>query len=516
MTTRRTRHSARGWRALLLLAAVTVAVGCKTRPLVLKSRSEGPTDMTVPPDMRLQTGCRQHESHQVDVLFVVDNSGSIQAMQAELLKRFPEFFKVFYDLAARGTGVDLHVGVITTDYGAGLVGATGCDPSPGGQGGRLQGVGAGADANCLGPVGANYLRYDFAPNGSNNLPDGQDLSRTVGCMAAVGADGCGSEHPLESTYAALHLADNAGFVRDDALLVVAFVTNEDDCSAPADTDLFEEAYLEYGYANSFRCTHYGIVCGSPPMPPPYGASSGPLVNCQPAPNVDGKGPGKLFDVSRYIDLFTRPRAMGGLKDDPANVVLVSIAAPSDAVETILTDPQQPWDSRDYVTCAVLQDKGAVGPWCVPTLQRSCRNLANRTFFGDPAVRLNAVVAAAKNHAIMPICDDDYSDALAGIANLGLSHLSECCLPVALPADPGAPGGVATDCVVKQSVGVGDATVTTELISCAGNPGLYPCWRIESRSNCAAGSPQSLGVVVDRGGQPTPDHTTIEATCAARD
>src|SRR5262249_13119377 len=147
---------------------------------------------------------------------------------------------------------DLHIGVVTSDYGAGATGAPGCTSSPGGDFGRLQARGKSAAQGCLKPLpdlntgGLNFVHYDFNPKAdpapSNNPPPDQDLVHTFVCMASVGATGCGFEHQLESVYAALHnnLPENAGFLRPDALLAVLFVTDEDDSSAPPDTDMFDK------------------------------------------------------------------------------------------------------------------------------------------------------------------------------------------------------------------------------------------------------------------------------------
>src|SRR5204863_1090260 len=187
----------------------------------------------------------QNLKNKVDILFLIDNSNSMDAMQLELQNRFPQFFQPFIDVASKpmnATLADLHIGVITSDYGAGATGAPGCAPSPGGQQGRLQARGAKAATNCKTPVGANFIQYVFDQGGNagpNNLPLGQNLVETFTCMASVGASGCGFEHTLEAVYAALHnnLPENVGFLRDEARLVVVFLTNEDDGSAPPDSDI---------------------------------------------------------------------------------------------------------------------------------------------------------------------------------------------------------------------------------------------------------------------------------------
>ena len=139
----------------------------------------------------------------VDILFMVDNSSSMDAMSAELRARFATFLQPFEALAAKGISADLHIGVVTSDYGAGKVRAVGCDPTPGGQKGMLQAIGQAAPKNCLAPIGHNFISYDFASPAHANLPGGQDLATTFACMAAVGSNGCGYEMPLESVYAAL-------------------------------------------------------------------------------------------------------------------------------------------------------------------------------------------------------------------------------------------------------------------------------------------------------------------------
>jgi len=157
--------------ALLTGAFIAGTVSCTTPPLAS-------------PEARVivQTPIRvaQNLKNKVDILFVVDSSNSMDAMSAELRNKFPQFFKVFTDLAenpAGGTFADLHVGVIDTDYGAGATGAPGCTPSGlngGGTQGKLQAVGKAAAMGCKKPTGANYIQYEFKPDGTSasNLPMG--------------------------------------------------------------------------------------------------------------------------------------------------------------------------------------------------------------------------------------------------------------------------------------------------------------------------------------------------------
>src|SRR5207253_1749095 len=102
--------------------------GCRTR---LNEFS----DCTVVIDPhKVTTSCRQQEKiPKVDLLVMIDNSTSMDAMQTELRARFPQFLQVFHRLAATGTFIDLNLGVVTSDYGAGRSSGGNCEPSPGGQ-----------------------------------------------------------------------------------------------------------------------------------------------------------------------------------------------------------------------------------------------------------------------------------------------------------------------------------------------------------------------------------------------
>src|SRR5439155_6267293 len=160
--------------------------------------------------------------------------------------RTPELLRVLDDLAMGGHPASYHFGVVTSDLGAGMAVNGGC--MVGGLGGRLQALGRAHGANCEAPTGGlNFLVYDQITQ-TDNLPVGVPMADELSCMGEVGSAGCGYEHVLESVYRALHdcetdatctIPENLGFLRRDALLVVIFVTDEDDCSAPPDTDLFD-------------------------------------------------------------------------------------------------------------------------------------------------------------------------------------------------------------------------------------------------------------------------------------
>ena len=178
----------------------------------------------------------QNATSTIDLLFVVDDSSGMGPAQARMKAGLP----ILLDALAHEVNrfVDLHIGVITTDMGAGATGAPGCAVAPGPRGGRFQRRGAAAAPGCQPPVGRDFIEYQFWENhhGPNNLPPGQDLQTTLACMLSVGESGCAFPQPIAAARAALADRD---FLREESDLVLVFLTNHDDGSAPLDTDLFD-------------------------------------------------------------------------------------------------------------------------------------------------------------------------------------------------------------------------------------------------------------------------------------
>ena len=357
----------------------------------------------------------------LDVLFVLDDAADAAGQIAELRARFPVFWQQL--VADRGAApLSANIGVITSDYGAGTGNAPGCQASPGGRRAQLQTIGAYADPGCQALPALNaFIEVDLA-TGISNLPPGQDLAATFACLASVSTPtqgGCPFQHQLESAYAALHDNDpnNAGFLRTDAFLAVVFVSDKDDASTPAVSDLFDRSRSDYGYEDAYRAERWGVLCGG--QQPPYADSGGPLAGCGPAPNPDsspsapGNGPGKLYDVSRYVDFFSLARTDGGVKVDPRDVLLAAIDAPEAPFRVILTQsPSVPGQTQPQ--CGPENEQS--NPVCVPQLAYSCSNAQQPVFFGSPAVRLNAVVGSAANHVVSSVCDGDFTAGLKAIAD----------------------------------------------------------------------------------------------------
>lgn len=163
----------------------------------------------------------------VDILWVIDNSGSMCEEQAQIRAQAEAFVG---ELVA--AGLDFQLAVVTTDM---------VDPS---QSGRFQNQAQASDVSltCTIEIDISQCDVDEPPSlilrSSDYLRDGEvdsaSLSRDFGCSATVGTDGDGFEAGLEAMRSALgdELSEgfNAGFLRDDAVLAVVFVSDENDCS----------------------------------------------------------------------------------------------------------------------------------------------------------------------------------------------------------------------------------------------------------------------------------------------
>ncbi len=231
-------------RRIAALAAL-VAIGCGQ----------------VPPNA--VTAC-QHlaiAEDRTDILFVVDDSGSMFDKQQNLAQNFGAFIDRLAASPARNL---FQIGVTTTSvnrYDLGKFSTTfaptGACPSPPASG---QPYPRGALVSVSGPdVAEERLQSITAPPrileaGSSSLT--ADFTSNV----AVGVCGSGREQGLEA--ARLALSDptlsgaNAGFVRPGARLVLVIVSDDDDCSDPENTGTSEEPpdctqYPVQGYLDFF-------------------------------------------------------------------------------------------------------------------------------------------------------------------------------------------------------------------------------------------------------------------------
>jgi hypothetical protein len=252
------------------------------------------------------------ERASLDVLFVIDNSGSMATEQWRLAHELPRLVNVLItgdrywgravppgltDAQRRFKPVrSLHLGVVSTNVG-------GLDPDnataieglkscfDGGDDGLLQ---SSTKIAFEGVVAMSSREFEGYSLGDVLLPPdpscelgalpayqefvaGQGSAQEFACTARLGVRGCPFEQPLEAAWKALAPSArqgsdslytfvrsgggqgdraNAGFLRDGAALAVIVLTDEDDCSVTsAGTQLFDldpDAEVKWGDLN-LRC-----------------------------------------------------------------------------------------------------------------------------------------------------------------------------------------------------------------------------------------------------------------------
>jgi len=149
--------------------------------------------------------------NKMDILFVIDNSGSMSEEQTNLAENFPKFIEVLN--AFQGGSLDYRVGVTTTSFPTELFGIM---------------VGTGEEGALL--------KTDSMTKAWLERTD-PDVAQTFTKLATVGVDGSGQEQQLRAARAAIteRVTDgsNKDFLREDALLAVVILTDEDDGSSEA-------------------------------------------------------------------------------------------------------------------------------------------------------------------------------------------------------------------------------------------------------------------------------------------
>lgn len=212
---------------------------------------------------------------EVDLLIMMDNSGSMSQEQEALAREIPNLVRGLATGDVDGDGVaelppvvSLHVGVVTSDMGTGGVLVRGaCERDPNrGDDGVLRSEGNLAIPGCAASYDPPFL--EFAPGSGD--PDA--FASDVQCLATAGTNGCGFEQQLEAMLKAVTPSTsdirfvfddgghadgaNAGFLRPGSLLAILAVSDEDDCSA-LDPDVYDRMSTRYPAPElNLRCFYY--------------------------------------------------------------------------------------------------------------------------------------------------------------------------------------------------------------------------------------------------------------------
>lgn len=168
------------------------------------------------PDSGSDGGQNADECTKMDIVFGIDNSGSMGEEQQNLADNFPKFAEVIDAYKTKsGKALDYRVAVTTSDdrQGQGAFGAARARSAP---------------EDCIaGPMRPWLERADG------------DVASAFACRARYGTTGSGIERPLESILLSVtdriadktNTANGESFLRKEALLAFVLITDEDEGSS---------------------------------------------------------------------------------------------------------------------------------------------------------------------------------------------------------------------------------------------------------------------------------------------
>jgi hypothetical protein len=465
----------------------------------------------------------------VDILFVIDNSGSMAEEQALLSANFKSFIDV---LERDDVKANYRIGITTTDSGNPRC------PNSTPEGGRL------GLSSCVDRAAAqefSYLDQDFSyacsdycqkddsqitikptataedptekprtwlesTDGKTNVEGVASMVEAFQCFGPQGVSGCGFESHLESMYKALAASSdrnssNYGFIRKDAILSVVVISDETDCSYnPATKEIFTSNKVFWDdpandvAPTSAMCWNAGVQC----------TGDSPYSECH-AENYDITGkPGAadedavLLPISKYINFLQgiEDAKRDGTNED-AEVLVSLIAGVPKGYEggggLVYQDAEDP----DF------QSNFGIGPGCV--LPSGDPNVPDQT--AVPPVREREFAEAFETddkRNLYSICQTDYSGALAAIADKLVQQIKPACVESCIrDLDPNTPI-VDTDCQLFDAYD--DPTKEkTEIEACEQVGGVW---------TPPAGATVCFAELVDPDGKQTPSTLdNMDPTCA---
>jgi hypothetical protein len=403
----------------------------------------------------------------LDLLFVIDNSGSMGEEQASLKANFPKFIEVLNTV--QGGLPNVHIAVINSDMGTvggppiGIVGMGGCANS-------------GTDGVMRELPGQPNVRYvsdvkdDVTGTRTTNYTG--SLANVFSQMADVGTGGCGFESHLGSMRRALDNPTNAGFLRPDAYLAVIIIADEDDCSLKPGQGGAFFGQTSINDLQSYACFKASTVCDETAT---VGDAPGPRTNCKTndaSPTAD-----KISDFVNYLK---------SKKTDPKLLIVAGIIGNSTPV-AVTTRQRNNKTVPDLVPSCTYQAPGG------GNLQRAA-----------PGVRLETFLKSFQNTTSTTICKNDLSDGLVQIAQLLKTVVGSPCIDSDL-AEP-------YQCSVLDVAAFGKPNETRTVIGQCGFTTEKPCWSLAlDPAKCGT----KLALNIDRAGVVPAKDTHVVANCVTK-
>jgi hypothetical protein len=431
------------------------------------------------PEEEVPIGCdSMGNCNLVDLLFVIDNSGTMGEEQLNLARNFPPFVQELEALEDQDGGIagaNVNIMVTTSDFGNPLckpfapddpeMGAPVATPCTS----RLESF-TGLDlinppiyeqactdvcnAPGVAPLDGDLIIH-FEDGGIDNVPpvapvdingDGVDdspVAQALACLGPQGIDGCGYESPLETMMQALNplapwncgepgdatACPNGGvdrpFMREGAVLAIAIITDEEDCSVKDYSIMTDDDYMAEldgePLPSSAICWNAGVTCNGPD-------ANGVYVNCS-----SDDGDDVMQPIARYTDFLTEYVREGLGKE----VVMLGILGVPPVTAHNEDPPHEPTDGgvhdlvyRKWRDVDILEEDMlagidadyqqwayGIGPGCT-----GYDDMGNVTGQAIPPVRVKEVCQALDYEdnircCIESVCDDDFSGALSCLTDV---------------------------------------------------------------------------------------------------
>ena len=415
----------------------------------------------------------------IDLLFVIDNSGSTRDKQTVFAANFPRFVQAL-DAFPQGRP-NLHIGVVSSTVDLGVSGIGGCPHPASADNGLLHNTPSGA---CAAPSG-RFLLDVAEPGGGRRTNYSGGLDDALSCIAQIGDQGCGFEAPLEAMKRALDgtRPENAGFLRKGAFLVVVFLVDEDDASIG--DPLF---FAGPAQTSDFRAQPaFAYQCDQPISP----TAGGSYTNCR------VRTDSFLTDPASYFELLS------------------TVTSPGRSVAALIGGDPRASISTGPVTLLNGTQPLALQPTCQATING---NVA----IGRPAIRLMDFVSRFGDRGLFrTVCQPDYSQTLADIGELVGGAVSPCLEGTLDTSDvDGDNPGTQLECNVSD-VQLEPVEVETSIPRCemadadhprAGDP--RPCWWTAPNPDACGAFATQLELRVERTAPAAPG-TSVRVRCATR-
>lgn len=408
----------------------------------------------------------------VDILFVIDNSGSMGEEQAILAQNFGSFITV---LEAEDVEANYRIGVTTTDNSndwcpgttpeAGKLVLSSCKTRINDflfNNGAVDVQDLACNDICtltdaelaITPTTTDFDSTEKARpwleniEGKKNIPDSTSTVDAFRCFGPQGINGCGFESQLESMYLALKRAENTeeasyGFLRAQAILAIVFVTDEVDCSY---NKSYSEIFSQDGnkvfwsdpsasFPTSAVCWNAGVEC----VGDPSNYDSCDAVN----KDVDGNvgvpdNEAVLHPMNRYFGLLDGLETQK--KDfNASQEVIVGLIGGVDS-------QGQTFYNSVAMTDPTYENNFGIGPGCEAPPPMGQMDPVQAV----PPVRIKALVNRYSEGNMFSICEDDYSPALQEIANRIRDQIQPACYTKCVKDTDASTLVVDPECTVEES------------------------------------------------------------------